>query len=128
MKVRCISKLPNSEQAQLLGDHFIPGKQEFHLDIGREYIVFGLQILSGEPWIEILSDSGYLRSVPLCLFNIIDGHISKLWEIRYKDGFLTLWPAAFYDEYFFDDLIEGTEEIVDKFQKIRALIEKEANS
>ena len=116
MKIRCIAELPNEEQAVRLGKNYSPGKQEFSLFIGKEYIVFGLSILDGATWVQILSDFGYLYSVPLCLFEITDGRVSRYWQARsYENGTLKLWPPSFYQDYYHDDLIEGVPEVVEDF-------------
>lgn len=130
MIVRCISKLPSEEQAQLLGPgkHYFPGQQQFGLVIGREYIVYALSILDGAAWVDILSEFEYLYAVPLLLFDIVDGHVSRYWELRARDQDLAFWPPSFYREYYHDDLIEGVREVVEDFRRLRALIEEEAES
>jgi hypothetical protein len=127
MKVKCISRLPTEEQAVKLGEHYRHGKQDFHLQIGKEYIVYGISILRGIAWIELASDTGYLYSVPLFLFEITDERVSKYWKVRMdKDGDLMLWPSSFYIKFYHDDLAEGVPEIVEDFNKIQSLIKTEA--
>ncbi|GEM_PF-355069 len=127
MKLQCIATLPNEQQATLLSPYYQPGKQQFGLAIGREYVALGLTILQGVPWVELASDAKFLYSVPLCLFKIIDGQISRYWEARlHENGNLTLWPSSFYQEYYHDDLLEGVPEIVTNFGVVCALLETES--
>jgi len=129
MKVRCIALLPNENQAQQLSKNYSHGRQEFHLVLGEEYVVFGLSILGGAAWVDLVTDSEYPVPVPLCLFEITDGRVSQYWEARfYEDGDLTLWPPSFYKEYYHDDLSEGVSEVVEDFKRVRAFIEAEAQS
>ena len=98
----------------------------FKLIPHETYVVFGLQILGGMPWVELLSDSGYLFSVPLCLFDIIDGTVSQYWEARItKELNLLMWPPSFYKEFYHDDLLEGRIDAVHDFQKVLKRIESE---
>lgn len=127
MKVKCKTKFPNEEQAKKLGKYYHAGKQEFGLTIGKEYIVFGLRILDGAVWVELVSDTGYLYSTPLCLFGIIDGRVSRYWETRVdEDGDVDILPPSFYSKYYYDDLLERVSDVVEDFRKIRSLIESEA--
>jgi hypothetical protein len=129
MKVRCVAQLPNDRQALKLGKHYHPGKQVFKISIGQEYLVYGLTLLSGAPWVELLEDFGYLFSVPLCLFEITDARVSRHWIVRLNaEERVSFWPPSFYREYYFDDLIEGTPEVLEDFRKVRAQIESEAES
>lgn len=127
MKVKCISLAPNKQQIEQLGKYYYPGKQEFYLTVGQIYVVFGMQILGGIPWLELASDTNYLFSVPLCLFEIIDARVSQYWEVHMdRDGNLLIWPSSFYRDYYYDDLAEGIKEIVEDFNHVRSLIEAEA--
>lgn len=134
MIVRCVSVLPNEEQAKLLGDNYRPGQRTFGLEFGKEYVVFGIRIFDGMPWVEIASaasfaDPGYLYPVPLFLFEIVDGGVSRYWEARRRgDAGLVLEPRSFYRDYYHDDLSEGVPEVVEDFARMRALMEAEAKS
>lgn len=131
MIVKCIAELPTRDQAKRLGEHYRVGKQAFGVVLGTEYIVFALKTLGGEPWVEITDsdlDPGYLWGVPLCLFEIVSPRLSVLWEARIaKNGELQLSPPSFGREYYHDDLIEGVEEVVADFRRVRQDLEKEAD-
>jgi len=108
MLLKCIATLPTLPQSVRLGRYFKPGAQEFPVEIGREYLAFGLRLWGAAAWVDIEVDAGYLVSVPLCLFVVVDAKVSKTWTIRlHDDGDVALMPEAFHTEYFHDDLIEG---------------------
>ncbi len=126
MKIQCVTMLPNEQQTALLSPYYQPGKQQFALTVGQEYVALGLTILQGIPWVELASDSKFLYSAPLFLFKIINGRISRYWEMRcHGNNNLTLWPPSFYQEYYHDDLLEGVAEIVADFNAVCALLESE---
>lgn len=129
MRIKCIAELPDDEQTKLLGigKHYHPGQMEFGVKAGHEYIVFGITFLSGAPWVDILSQSRtYVYSVPLCLFNVVDGSVSKYWVAKVdQNGNFFLWPPSFYQPYYHDDLSEGVPEVVEDFQRVRQLIIEE---
>jgi len=132
--VRCVSVLPNEEQAKLLGDNYRPGQMTFGLELGKEYVVFGMSLFGGMPWVDMASqatfaDPGFLHPAPLCLFEIVDGRVSRYWEARqHGDRDLVLQPRSFYRDYYHDDLSEGVPEVVEDFARMRALMEAEAKS
>lgn len=87
---------------------------------GQEYAVFGLGFWEGRAWVEIESDGGFLYSVPLSEFEIVDATPSSLWRIRAQpDGAITLWPPEFYEPYFHSDLADRKPEAVDAFKSVR---------
>ena len=135
MIIRCTRLLPNEEQAKLLGQNYRPGRMTFGLELGREYVVFGMRVFSETPWVDIIgseagfADPGYLRPVPLCLFEIVNGRVSRYWEVRQSsNGLLELQPPSFYRDYYHDDLSEDVPEVVEDFAQMRALMEAEAIS
>jgi hypothetical protein len=131
VKVKCIADYPSDEDIQRLGKSFYR-KQSFHVTIGREYIVFGMEfyedsIVRGTGvWISFVSDYASLTSAPLCMFEIIDARASRFWECRQlAERIVVLWPDAFFTEYFHDDLGEGVDAAVEEFKRVRSLIEGE---
>lgn len=95
-------------------------RTEHDLVPGQEYAVFGLGFWEGRAWVEIESDGGFLYSVPLSEFEIVDATPSSLWRIRAQpDGAITLWPPEFYEPYFHSDLADRKPEAVDAFKSVR---------
>jgi hypothetical protein len=134
--VRCRARELTEEQARRLGSYYNPKINQFHIVIGRESVVFTLSMLGGQPWIGVLPDPtfgyiepGFLVPRPLCLFDIVEGHVSQYWELRREEnGDLFFWPSSFYREYYMDDLTNRVPEIVEDFSRVRGLIEAEAAS
>jgi hypothetical protein len=96
-------------------------KQDFHLDIGGDYLVLGLYIqLNGAIMIDCLNKYGHLGNYPLDLFEIIDGRASKYWHMKvHESGEISFLPKEYYDnEYFHDDLSEDVPEIIMQFQDL----------
>jgi hypothetical protein len=121
MIVECINK----KQLINFSDKVV--QREYNVTIGRQYLVYGLQFNEdGSKYIEHLSDSGNLSEAPIELFKIIDGKVSKYWQMKiWEDGNVTMWPPSFYKEYFHDDLSEGIEENVQDFIALTKLLEEE---
>src|SRR3972149_3066768 len=127
MFVRCISTLPNEEQAKRLLGSYWPGKQTFHVEIGQEYIVFAMSIINGESWVQI-EEKGFefLIPVPLCLFEIVNGKVPSSWEVCIKGVNIHLWPSSFYkDQYYHDKLSDGDPEILENYREVKTQILKE---
>jgi hypothetical protein len=120
MLLRCTATLPTLPQSVRLGRYFKAGAQEFPVEIGREYMAFGLRLWGSGAWADIEVDAGYLVSVPLCLFEVVDGKVSEMWKIRmHDDGDIDLLPEAFHSQYFHDDLIEGVASARMSFNEVK---------
>lgn len=129
MRIKCISLLPNKQQAKRLGKYYYPGQQTYEVALGKEYVVYCLEIIDGMAWVHYDSESNRLSISPLCLFKIIDGRVSQYWELRlWEENNVLLRPPSFYQEFFHDDLVEGVPEVVAEYQRVKALLEKEAHS
>jgi hypothetical protein len=131
VQIKCVSVLPTNDQANFLGKgkHYFPGKMEFGLIEGKEYIVFGLCILDGAGWVEILDETeSFVYLVPLCLFEILDGSVSKYWITKVNENNnILIWPQIFYKPFFHDQLTDGFAEYVKDFEIIKRLIIDECN-
>jgi hypothetical protein len=95
------------------------------VEVGREYLAYGLMIWNGEPFVEIYWDRGYVIMELLCLFEIIDNRASKYWKYKSDDDAVFLWPELFYTEYFHDDFSKGIPEVVEKFTTLKKLMDEE---
>lgn len=131
MRVKCIAQHLTETQAQLIAvsnyAHLL--KQSFSLKIDKEYLVYGISILGGIAWVQLERSGTLLAYNPLYLFHIIDGRVSKYWEVRYyENGDLTIWPSSFYKEFYHSDLANDVPEIVEDFRRVGTLLEEEANA
>ena len=123
MLVRCVARqLTNEQKGLLLMKDPSP---DYQLRVGVEYLVLGITFLlptlphGGGVRYEILNDYGKCRSIPACLFEVVDNRASRYWHARQdEDGALLLWPQPFYADFFHDDLSEGVPEVVQQFTTV----------
>ena len=108
MIVECIALLPTLPQSVRLGTAYRAGDQEFPLEVGRRYDVFGLRQIGSGSWVYIMTVSRYLVLVPLCLFAVLDSQVPSDWEVSVdEEGDLLISFAEMRDPYFADDLASG---------------------
>ena len=129
MKVLCISTILSEDQARKIWSQkpqFVEIK-DFGVTAGQNYLVYGIAILGGEPWVYILSSSNYLRPVPLCLFEIVDSRVSQHWIVKNNsDGGIEIsCPSIINNPYYLDDLSENDLDTVKDFQKIQQILHVE---
>lgn len=122
MKVKVIKLEINNVDKSVINS-----KMKDFLNIGDEYIVYGLTMQNTIIYVQIYIDNK-LISIPIELFEIIDSRVSKYWLVTYTDITTRFWPNEFYQEYFHDDLFEEIPEIVSKFNDVKNKIENEFNN
>lgn len=132
MIIECISRLLSPEQGAKLGASF-PAERAELLEVGRRYVCLGLQYESASilwgtgAWVQIAVGADQLLVAPLALFTVVEPTPSTYWQVRlWKQGSLTLWPEAFYRNYFHADLEAGKAEARDAFQEMVRVQEREA--
>ena len=54
---------------------YFPDREVFQVQIGKEYVVFGVYFVGEVPWV-LLASSWYVVPVPLWLFEITDPRVS----------------------------------------------------
>lgn len=125
MKVKCISQKLNDDQRSLLGEFFPIDVCYDQISIGTVYEVLAFtnnrdsKYFKHQPSVDVTNDNGSLEMVPLLCFEIVDASASKHWKISVNDrGVLKLWPEAFYQPYFHDDLSEGVESARESFRNV----------
>lgn len=123
MRVLCIAEQPNGEQARCLGDFYRPGRTAFPVNRGQHYIVLGIGTWNGVHWVEIETPTEDVVSVPLFLFEVVEGTPSRWWEARvHEDGALTFWPSAFYDPSFHSRLSDDVPEVLREYRALKERI------
>jgi len=129
MRVKCRQTRLSIEQLALLGIDRV--RQEPNVTLEKEYTVVGLDFFLGSRpfgtgvWVHLVDDEDHLAWVPLCLFEVVDGRVSKYWIARYSNGNLSLWPDPLYREYFHDDLSESDPVAVAEFRQVLQALELE---
>jgi hypothetical protein len=136
MVVKCLSTYPDAEQLSRLGDHFYR-RQTFVLEIGKEYLVLGIDFyVNDSAWgsgvyVEYLDEAGegpvgLILRAPICLFDTVDGRPSKYWVASKHDNKAwSLKPPSFYREFYYDDFSESIPDIVEDFIRVYSLLESE---
>jgi hypothetical protein len=126
MLLRCISARLTSSQADALAGVVRPN-EDFHLEVGAEYVALGLEFWRGAVWADIWENDRTVISAPLSLFEIVDGQLSARWIARTsEEGAFRLWPELFYERAFHDRLSNGEPMLVDRFVALRREMEAEA--
>jgi hypothetical protein len=130
MKAKCISEKLTSEQITALGKNYF-SNQDYHITIGKEYLVLGLIFSSGKIgngcFVEHLTDYGHYVLSPICLFDVIDKRISKYWKFEIdNDGDYRLWLPPTVKTYYHNDTSEEDElDVVADFLRMKKLLEEE---
>jgi len=126
MRVRCIAEEPTPSQSLRLGAKYRAGRTVFLVRAGREYLVLGLGVWEGVEWIEIETPTEDIISVPLFLFQIVDGSVSSHWEVRlHEDGAITMWPKLFYENFFRSDLSNDVPAVLERYRILKRQILEE---
>ncbi|QKJ01550.1 hypothetical protein [Yersinia mollaretii] len=129
MKVKCLATSLTAQQKAALGlmDNQDP---QYPYTIGQIYTVLAMSSKVGVNAGTLLQlpkiPMDYIISVPLCIFDIVDGRPSSYWKIEKLSEYeISLWPEEFYREYFHDDLSDGDPEVVEIFKRVVDKLEKE---
>jgi hypothetical protein len=129
VRVKCIADKLSTEQLQTLGPELL--SQEFHLRVGQEYLVNGLQFRFGGRggigvWIEYETELGYLGFGPMVLFEVANPTVSRLWQFSFaSEGTALLEPPSFRQEFYFDDLSSGVESVLRDFEAVKRTLSSE---
>ncbi len=133
MKVRCIADRPDAKATEALvaAKMYWSGRMTYGVKVDREYLVYGMHLWQSIPFVYVLTSTEvtiHLTNVPLSLFEITDERVSRFWKVRYwPDGDVTLWPSSLYQDFYIEDLVEGKEAVVQDFQRLRRVMEAEAD-
>ena len=135
MRIKCIAKTG----AALPADCRDPASgfdenTEFWLEIGKEYVVYGMTVFLGYVWYFICDEASdyYPRWNPAPLFEVVDGRLSRYWRYGYAPGptreqtqVVLAFEEWANDPYFYDRLSDGEEREVDIFARYKRLIDAE---
>jgi hypothetical protein len=117
MVVTAVRKQLTLEETASLG--VVVSAEPYDLEVGRQYVVYGLRILSGRPFVEFESSFGYLYPAPLVLFEVTDSRCSASWRFVTLDEGFALWPEELLLPYFHDRLSDADPEAVWAFNKMK---------
>ena len=132
MLIRCKSTTLSDDHVAALGGSIHP--QLYDVTELTTYLVLGLtfyiasRVNGSGVYVEMEDDFGLLVSVPLFLFDIIDGRPSQYWVSRFREGgSFALWPPSFFGECHRDRLSEGVADVRRNYEIVRAQLREEAD-
>ena len=137
MKVACKSNnlhdILDPHTSTRLNRYIFKSDGEIDLDIGREYIVYGIEFWDNCPWFYLCSDEEdeYPKPYAAEFFEVIDEHFSKYWRLRsIPSGERENSTALVFDEWakdpgFYERLIDGDEQAIVTFEKYKTLMNSE---
>ena len=133
MKIRCIANTGASLPENYLDPYGDFTKDlEFGLTIGKEYVVYAFYERQGQIWYYIADDHYmyYPMQNPAPLFEVVDDRLSKYWRFKlWENGLLEVaFSQWFTDLYFYDKLTDQEPEEVEIFNRIKALMDLEAET
>ena len=131
MIVRCTSNLTDSLPNSLCsaGVGFDKGKKVESLQIGKDYVVFGLAIHLGVLWYFVIADTKmwYPTWYPAPFFDVIDGALFPEWVLSTPRSLqldmLISIPEWANDASFYERLLEGGIREREIFARYRARAE-----
>lgn len=97
---------------------------------GKEYVVYGIEIIDGYPWYYLCDDgnAGYPWPYPAPLFDVSDGRISTYWSYKHKmrvvKDTVDLYTHFTFkdwldDDFFADRLLDGGAREMNIFQQYK---------
>lgn len=134
MKVKCLfNEVSNISDGALLQHvkKFIR-LTSVNLDVGREYIVYGMIFREGNPWFYVCDPDMPEYPVPQFsgFFEIIDPRFSKSWRLHWPEGQAAqIVPEKWaQDPLFYERLVDINPKEQEIFESIRVAFDAEANA
>ena len=106
-----------------------PDRRTFGVEVGRQYLVFGMEFRQCIVWVQVEVAPNELISAPMALFDLTDPTVPDLWEASVADdGGLTLWPAALKTPGFHERILSGDPVATKALERLRRLLESPASA
>ncbi len=109
---------------------------EFHLTVGREYVVYAITVNRGHPWYFVCDDVydnihvAYPIWKPAALFEIVDRKLSTHWLVDFRNNdegiFIIAFPEWVQDPRFYERLTDHDQDAVVIFRTFKNLLDEEA--
>lgn len=135
MLVRCESNLiyeiPMSPELRRdIQSSFRTPDGRVHLDVGKAYVVYALTIRGNCLWYYLADEAftQYPVAYPAALFSIIDGRVSRHWQIEFdaQRAFTLITFAGWLgNELFLENLVNGVPETVNFFMRSKKAFDRE---
>lgn len=106
---------------------------ELDLQIGKEYVVYGIEFRDNCPWFYVCIEAydEYPKPYPADFFEIIDERLSSHWELSFKEQenkknkSQLIFCEWAHNANFYENLVDGDDEAVATFAKYRKLMDAE---
>jgi hypothetical protein len=137
MIVKCLQEKPSESQVEILGDVYknVNLRNDSHLTVGNEYLALGMVMNTHYPnmgkgaWVILQCDHEHVEKYPIVLFEVLDGRIDLEWVVCSRsDGIVEIQPELFYQDYFFEDYLDGVPEVVKPFKELLRRMEQRARA
>lgn len=133
-KLNVPAQLEVSYQTPEVVATFHPLTEPVHLTVGRSYIVYALSIRQSSPWYYVADDTydGKLYPVafPSAFFSIVDNRLSRQWVFALRPDAKTVNVLIGSREWigdcsFYERLVDGDTETVERFNRQKATLDLE---
>jgi hypothetical protein len=107
-------------------------QSEVALEIGRQYVVYGVLFRSGIPWYYVCEDDSDEYPHPHFggFFQVTDPQLSSCWELYWSvesAATAALLPREWGQNLgFYELLVDGSQLEIETFQRLKSLMDKEA--
>ncbi|WLG63478.1 MULTISPECIES: hypothetical protein [unclassified Pseudomonas] len=137
MKVKCITNRIDErftlDTAARLKRYISVGDSELDIEIGKEYIVYGIELWDNYPWVYICSESydEYPKPFALDFFEITERKISSHWVLKsqhtYNKKIKTQLVFCEWadDDSFYEKLVNEDERCIEAFESYRKIMNAE---
>ena len=133
MKVVCKINNLNSfieiEQLDRLGRYISMADGDVDLEIGKEYVVYGVVFWDGYPWYYVCSEDydEYPKPFAADFFDVTDNSVSPYWvfspcSIKDNKESSMLFKEWAEDAYFYENLLDGDPQAEALFLQYKLLI------
>lgn len=123
MRVQCVARRICDTQGDL-GAWRSVLERHYTVEVGRQYVVYGLRLWSGAPWLIISED---LVLYPTVLFQVLDNRLSRYWRYwREGDnkGIILGYPEL-GDANHYNALFDGEQSALNLFRARKLLMDVE---
>ena len=136
-QIDCLIDISNSKTIERLNRYWsYDHNHRFDgLSKGDEFTVYGMIFRDNAPWYYIIDgfQMDYPSPYPSDLFNVVDPRLSRFWElatvVESKESAFVSTELVFKewaeDQLFYERLVEGYAQEVEKFKQYRALMDSE---
>ena len=106
---------------------------EIDIQLGKEYIVYGIVFWDNSPWYYLCTDENdeYPKPYAADLFSVSENRLSNYWRLSYCTNYNKSQVASLVfeewtkDRAFYERLIDGEAAEVEKFKEYKSLMDNE---